>query len=75
MINSVIYKKMILGDVIMHHHGFSAWGFSPSLSLNIKGHSHLRVKYLANNLGKFGVPNPVTGSQPGTAVKPGVPHP
>lgn len=29
----------------------------------------------ASNLGKFGVPRPVTGSHPGTAENPGVPHP
>lgn len=28
-----------------------------------------------NNFKKFGVPTPVTGSHPGEAVKPGVPHP
>jgi len=33
------------------------------------------AKKTANIFGKFGVPNPVTGSQPVTAVKPGVPHP
>lgn len=32
------------------------------------------MKY-ANIFGKFGVPNPVTGSHPFTAVKPLVPHP
>jgi len=31
--------------------------------------------HLASNLGKDGVPRPVTGSQPGTAVNPGVPQP
>lgn len=37
-------------------------------------HAHI-LKNFASNLGKFGVPNPVTGSQPVVAVNPGVPHP
>lgn len=31
--------------------------------------------HCANNFGKFGVPRPVTGSHPFTALNPFVPHP
>lgn len=41
---------------------------------NETGHAYI-LKNFANNLGKFGVPSPVTGSQPVVAVNPGVPHP
>ena len=38
-------------------------------------HNYFSVRNVASNLGKFGVPSPVTGSQPVVAVKPGVPQP
>lgn len=34
-----------------------------------------RSNHFAISFGKLGVPSPVTGSQPGTAVYPAVPHP
>ena len=36
---------------------------------------HGKLKNFAKSFGKFGVPRPVTGSQPVTAEKPGVPQP
>jgi hypothetical protein len=38
-------------------------------------HHQGNPKKIFNIFGKFGVPNPVTGSHPLTASKPGVPHP
>lgn len=49
--------------------------FGIRLYVHTSGRPHGSAVQSSTNFGKFRVPNPVTGSQPGVALKPWVPQP